>query len=192
MINTRTYYRNLNETDLLLYLKEGEGLAFDEIYERHWNRLVSDIYRRLKDHHQTEEIVQEVFVDLWNNRRRRSIDKLYPYLIQSARYRVYTLYRKQKTLPQFEEPLEFLAMADLQADSLVNNKDLVKAIQLWMKLQPEKRLEIFNLKFTDDKSTKEISELLGIAQKTVQNQILTSTNSLKDFLAKYMILMTLI
>lgn len=99
--------------------------------------------------------------------------------------------KKGKTAPIFEEPLEFIALDSLQADSLLNVKELQACIKLWMSLQPEKRGEIFRLKYVEDLTTREISEILGIAQKTVQNQLRTSFASLRDFLSKLMILLTL-
>lgn len=185
-------FRSFSDTDLISYLKEGEKTAFDVIYDRYWKKLYNDTYKRLRRQEQVEEIIQDVFTDLWTKRANRNIENLYGYLLTSVRYQVYMLYKKGKTAPIFEEPLEFIALDSLQADSLLNVKELQGCIKVWMSMQPEKRGEIFRLKYVEDLTTREISEILGIAQKTVQNQLLTSFASLRDFLSKLMILLTLI
>ena len=55
-------------------------------------------------------------------------------------------------------------------------------------MQPEKRREIFRLRYEEDLSTKEISELLNIPQKTVQNNLNLTMNGLRSAVAKMIIL----
>lgn len=183
----RKVYKSSTEAELVSYLKNGHKGAFDEIYERLWGRLLNDTNKRLRCIEQAEEIVQDVFVELWIKREKRDIIKLYPYLLQSARYQIYTFYKKKTTLPFFEVLLEDLSPTHLQADSLLLEKELQKCIELWHNQEPEKRAQIFRMKFHEDLSTKEISEMLSLAQKTVQNQVINYSASLKAFLAKIMI-----
>ena len=185
----RGAYRSYSDTELTLHLKEGEKVAFDEIYERYWKKLYNDTYKRLRRVEQVEEIVQDVFTDLWAKRTTKNIENLYGYLLTAVRYQVFMLYKKGKTSPIFEEPLEYIALDSLQADSLLNVKELKGCISLWLSMQPEKRGEIFRLKYMEDLTTREISEILGISQKTVQNQLITSFTSLREFLSKLMILL---
>lgn len=191
MIVKLAKYHSYTDPELVSYLQEGDKEAFDEIYERYWKKLYNETYRRLKHIELIEEIVQDVFAELWSKRAVRKIDNLYPYLLTCVRYQVFMLYKKGKSSPEFEVPLEHIALSDLQADSLFNEKELKGCIALWMTLQPQKRGEIFRMKYMEDLTTKEISELLGISQKTVQNQLLTSFSNLRDFLNKIMVLLSL-
>jgi RNA polymerase sigma factor (sigma-70 family) len=85
-----------------------------------------------------------------------------------------------------------MMLSTLQADSLFAAKELKGCIQVWMTMQPDKRRAIFQMKYVDEKTTREISEILGISQKTVQNQLLTSFSSLREFLSKAMIILILL
>ncbi|SEA35968.1 RNA polymerase sigma factor [Pedobacter hartonius] len=190
MISKIRQYRAYEDVQLVTLLVEGDRLAFDEVYERYWKRLYNDTYKRLKSIEMIEEIVQDVFSNLWTSRGKRNIQNIYPYLLTSVRYQVFMLYRKGKATPEFEEPLEHMVLSTLQADSLFNEKELKGCISIWMSLQPDKRRAVFQMKYVDEKSTREISEILGISQKTVQNQLLTSFSSLRDFLSKAMIILT--
>lgn len=191
MLSKQAAYRSFEDEELVNRMMIGDKLAFDEIYNRYWKKLYDDTYKRLKRAEQVEEIIQDVFADLWVKRAGKEIIKLYPYLLMSVRYHVFAIYRKGKTAPQFEEPLENMAFSSLQADSLLNEKELKGCIAIWLSMQPLKRGEIFRMKYVDEMSTREISELLGIAQKTVQNQLLTAFASLREFVTKMMMIFCL-
>lgn len=192
MLSKLSSYSLFTDAELILLLKKDDETAFEEVYERYWKKLYNDTYKRLRNVEQIEEIVQDVFTDLWLKRATKQIDQLYPYLLGAVRFQIFTLYKKGKSLPFFEEPLENMAQATLQADSLLYEKELKECIEIWLSMQPEKRREIFRLKYMEDLSTREISQILNISQKTVQNQLLTSFSSLREFLSRFMILMSLL
>lgn len=192
MIRRLAKYKSFNDNTLVTMMVESDREAFDEIYERYWRRLYNDTYKRLKSIEKIEEIVQDVFSNLWTSRGKRNIQNIYPYLLTAVRYQVFMLYKKGRATPEFEEPLEHMILSTLQADSLFAEKELKGCIRVWMTMQPDKRRAIFEMKYMDEKTTREISEILGISQKTVQNQLLTSFSSLREFLGKALIMMTLL
>lgn len=171
---------NFTDHELTDLVKQNDKVAFDEIYLRYWQRCYNDAYKKLRDAELCKEIVQELFIDLWTNRAERNINNLQNYLSTAIRYKVFNQYKKKINSPIFEEPLEYMAEAYLQADSLFNVKELKARIDEWLKMQPERRREIFKMRFMDELSTKEISEILKISQNTVQNHLNVATNSLKN------------
>jgi len=188
MKSTRDGYHSYSDDLLTAYLVEGDRAAFDEIYERYWKKLYNETFKRLKNMELVEEIVQDVFSDLWLKKAIRKIDHIYPYLLTAVRYQVYMLYKKGRATPHFEAPLDHMILSSLQADSLFKEKELKNCIAIWLALQPVKRAEIFRMKYMEDRTTKEISELLNISQKTVQNQLLTAFSNLRTFLNRIMFL----
>lgn len=167
-------------------MKSGDRSAFDAIYERYWRKLYAESFKRLKNIQQIEELVQDIFADLWLKRDIKEVLNLKSYLMMCTRYQVFAIYRKERNNPEFEEPLEHMAFYSIHADSLLNEKELKGCIAIWLALQPAKRGEIFRLKYMEDLTTREISELLNISQKTVQNQLVTAYASLRAFLNKLM------
>jgi RNA polymerase sigma factor (sigma-70 family) len=182
----------VSDAELLLSMKGGDKAAYNEIYERYWKRLYNETFKRLKDTERVEELVQDVFIDLWLSRERKDIEDLQKYLVVAVRYAVCTNYRRTKSIPNFEVPLEHMLLSDLQADSLVNSKEIKGCIAIWLSMQPDKRAQIFRMRYMEDFSTREISIILGISQKTVQNQLITSFRSLRNFLKKLMVLVLMI
>ncbi|WP_157682164.1 RNA polymerase sigma factor [Mucilaginibacter mallensis] len=185
-------YNVLTDPQLAGLLSKGDEGAFNEIYSRFWRKVYNESHKRLRDIELTEDIVQDVFADLWTKRFNRDIENLGAYLVSATRYQVFMLYRKNNKQPFFEMPLECMTHPALFSDSVYEVKELKDCINEWMSLQPEKRREVFRLKFIEDKSTKEISEVLNISQKTVQNQFTISLHSLRSTLSKLLLLLLIL
>lgn len=183
-----TSFENHTDPELVLLLQQGAEEAFDEIYRRYWKSLFNEAHKRLKENAFAEEVVQDVFVDLWVNRSSRNIGQLYPYLLSAVRYQVFMLYKKHRKMPCFEEPLEHMSFSCDKADGQFFLKELVEGIQAWLRQQPEKRREIFRLRYLEQLSTREIAEQLDITQKTVQNQLINGQESLRSAVSKLLIL----
>ncbi len=173
-----------HDNELVTLLQQGDEAAFSEIYERYWLKLYNESHKRLKDEDLCADIIQDVFADLWLNREERNIESLAAYLFTAARYRVFTSYKKNKNLVAFETPIEFMQVSASDPDSIFFEKEIRECIEIWLNMQPEKRKQVFIMKFGKELSTREISEILHVSQKTVQNQFTTSLKHLRVHLGK--------
>ncbi|MEN0052846.1 MAG: sigma-70 family RNA polymerase sigma factor [Mucilaginibacter sp.] len=186
------FYSHYSDQQLLSFLKQGDRLAFSEIYDRTWAQLYKTAYKRLKDKEVCKDIIHDVFADLWNKSSTKEITDLIPYLHTAVRYKIYSWLGKGNNTAHFIEPYESMALSPLTAESWFEERDLQRLIALWMDTLPEKRKVIFKLKYQDDLSTRDISEQLNLSQKTVQNQLLTSFNGLKAYLSHYLLLILIL
>lgn len=184
-------HENATDEELAAMLTSGSEAAFDLIYERYWKKLYNEAFKRINDSADSEEIVQDIFIDLWNKRSDKQIDNLRGYLLGAVRYQVYAVYHRRKNLPAFEEPLDYMAFSSDDADSDYLRDELLSSIRLWLETQPEKRREIFRLRFLEGLSTLEIAEQLDISRKTVQNQLNTSQQSLRESIGRLLTLLIL-
>ncbi|MEQ7802107.1 sigma-70 family RNA polymerase sigma factor [Pedobacter sp. ASV1-7] len=165
--------------ELFLYVKEGDHGAFDELYGRTWEDLYIKTYSKLKIEDLAKDVVQEVFVDLWNKRTERKIDNVMAYLMQAVKFKVIDEFRKSKY--KFVEIDNFIEQIrdSSDADDQLISKEFFSLLRQWTETLPRKRREIFRLKYEEDLSNKEIAEQLGVSVKTVQNQLLNSSFELK-------------
>jgi len=180
-------YSKLGERDLILLLKEQDHSAFNEIYERSWSVLFKTAYLRLKDKEVCKDIIHDVFADLWNRSDNLDIQNLQAYLQTAVRYKIYSWLAKGSNTAHFVEPFESMAVDGHSADTWFEAKELEHLIELWIATLPRKRGQIFQLRYMENLSTKDISEKLNISQKTVQNQLLTANNELQAHLSNYMV-----
>lgn len=167
--------------DLLLLekVKAGSKIAFNLLFEKHWENAYSDAYKRLKNAEDAKDIVQEIFTKIWLNRQTQKIENFLPYLHVSIRNNVIKLLSKQKPVHPFFDILENIPQKNAEADSTLLWNEFLKSYEALLEKMPPKRQQIFRLRYHEDLTTKDISFQLGITRKTVQNQLGKAIESLK-------------
>lgn len=172
-------YSSFTLEELLFYIKEDDERAFDELYTRTWKQLYLKTYSKLKIEDLAKDIVQEVFVDFWTKRHFRDIQNVQAYLMQAVKFKVLDEFRKSRyEFVEIDNFIEHLR-EDTDTDSQLISKEFFSALKQWMEKLPDKRREIFRLKYEEGLTNKEIAEKLDISVKTVQNQLLNSSVELK-------------
>jgi len=170
--------------ELFLLVKNSNEEAFDELYHRTWQKLYEIAFRRLRDEDTAKEIIQDLYIELWEKRERKVILDVDHYLCQAVRFKVIDQFRKEK---KYVDELEFL-VEEISDGSTADERYIQSELQLmvntWLSRMPQKRRAIFLLRYHEDKTVKEIADLLGISTKTVQNQLLNTTNTLKHLIQK--------
>src|SRR5690606_9134766 len=156
----------------------GDQLAFTAIYRKHWAKLYNSTYKRLPDHDQCCDVLQNIFSDLWTRREELKIQNLYAYLHGAVRFQVYkVVHREQRHTPFFDAFENLLSCP--ACDEEILEKELTDLLNAWMLTLPEKRRQIFKMRYELNLTTNEIASRLNISQKTVQNQLNTASNDLR-------------
>lgn len=171
---------------LLLLLKEDNKQAFTAIYHKYWSSLYNSAYKRFRDKEHCKDIVQNVFTDLWNRREELQIEKLSAYLHTAIRFQVYKQSSKQSLNSEFFQTFEEILASTFKSDGSLLEKELIQLVELWIKALPEKRRKIFLMHYYEELSTREISNQLGISQKTVQNQLNTASTYIRARFAHFL------
>lgn len=164
---------------LLEKVKDGSKIAFNLLFEKHWEKAYSDAHKRLKNEEDAKDIVQEIFTKIWLNRQTQQIENFPAYLHVSIRNNVIKLLSKQKPIHPFFDILENIPEKNAEADSGLLWNEFLQSYQALLEKMPAKRQQIFRLRYHEDLTTKDISRQLGITRKTVQNQLGKAIESLK-------------
>jgi RNA polymerase sigma-70 factor (ECF subfamily) len=168
------YADNSDHTeDALLFrqIENGNKNSFDLLYGKYWERAYTEVYKRLKDHDQSKDIVQEIFAHIWIKRETLHIENLPAYLNVAIRNRVFKLVAKQKLTHCFLDRLEEMPSAYHQADNGLLWKEFFRSYEALLTTLPPQRQIIFRLRFQHDLPTRDIAAQLGLSRKTVQNQL---------------------
>ncbi|WP_182957081.1 RNA polymerase sigma factor [Pedobacter gandavensis] len=91
-----------SDDGLMLRLRQGDELAFTEIYNRYWDKLYYIAHKLLKDQEAAEGIVQDVFLMIWKKRAGLNMECISAYLAAMTRYAVFRYLSKEKRSKQQE------------------------------------------------------------------------------------------
>lgn len=175
-------YSILDDQQLIDYLKEGNHLAFNEIYKRFWRISINTAFQRLKSKEMAEEVVQEVFVSLFI--RRASIQlksSLEAYIRLAIRNRIIDAFRTQKSQEQLQmAEANNEESSPAQPDEALEYKELRDKIRASTEKLPEKCREVFLMSRFEHLSHQEISDRTGISISTVKKHINKALKILKE------------
>ena len=177
----------LSDQDLLQELMSGSHEAFSILYKRYWKKVFIFAHDRLNDAKQSQDIVQDVFVSLWERKETLEIKNLNAYLYASVRYGVLRIVDAQQAEAHFFNSLKHLAAEASSADDQVISAELLDAYRALVDKMPAQRRKIFQLRHEENLKTKQIAETLNISQKTVQNQLLHSYQQIRTLLTRVLL-----
>ncbi|WP_025763609.1 RNA polymerase sigma factor [Dyadobacter tibetensis] len=176
-----------HDKELILLLREGDASAFSEIYQRYWKALLNAAFKRLQDLEQAQDIVQNIFTDLWERKRSLEIENLQAYLHTAVRFQVIKMVSRSQERSYFVDQLPVSLACSSYADDSIREAEARALFECWVATLPEKRREIFLLHYMEGHNTSDIALMLDISQKTVQNQLTTASHSLKGQLGKVLL-----
>jgi RNA polymerase sigma-70 factor (family 1) len=160
----------LTDTELFTLLKQGNAAAFDEIYNRYWATLLSAAWKRVGLREAAEEIVQDLFTQLWIKRTELDVQGTPAvYLFTAIKYKVLNYYEKEAVRRRYKNNLEISDESSIE--DIVIAKDLALRLEAEVAHLPMKCRAVFDLSRKQHKSHKEIAEILHISEKTVENHL---------------------
>ncbi|MCF2506935.1 sigma-70 family RNA polymerase sigma factor [Dyadobacter sp. CY107] len=163
-----THFQHLSDDELAALMKEGEEGAFDEIYNRHWDKLFYAAHRMVKSAEVAEEITQDTFMLFWMKRETLEIQSLKPYLAAMLRYEVYRYLARSKQEQELELSIKQQAVTSVSMDQEIENKLLLEIITNLTNRLPEKCRLVFQYNKLQDRSLPDICEELNISPKTAE------------------------
>ena len=184
-----------DDAALLRALAGDDEQAFAEIYERYWDDLHAHACRKLGCPHEAEEVVQDLFVALWNKRRRAAdIEQLNAYLFTALKYRVIDCIRAQ-AVRQAHAAAPPAPTVDRGTEETVAVADLAAALAASLRRLPGHAREVFRLSRLEHRTVPEIAAHLQVSPKTVEYHLARSLRllrgCLREFLASALLLVML-
>lgn len=174
--------KELNKDFLLLErIRDDDRKSFEQIYNLYFKQLYFYAYKILRDEVIVEEIVQEVYVYLWEKRKQLNINSsLKSYLYTAVRNRCinYIKYELPKRRVADEAELNSLTL-DAVHENNYSSDELRRHINSAVGELPPKCRTIFLLSREEGLTYQEIAEELELSVKTVENQIIIALKKLR-------------
>lgn len=179
-------YSVLSDVVLVKLLQAGDQEAFQAIYRRYWQPLFVVARKKLYTQENAEELIQDLFVDLWERRSTIQIEELKKYLFGAVKYKILnqikSLLVKQKyenrNAPGFSD-------FDCRTEELLAYEELNLALEKGIAHLPDKTRQIFRLSRLENQSVRQISASLSIPERTVEYHIMQSLRTLRSHLKEY-------
>lgn len=167
-------------------MRNNDEQAFAVVVHRYRKQLYRQIYKRLGSEDDTKDLLQDIYLSLWNNRSSIVIKESFlPYLSRAAHYTIVDqyLFRKKRTalevsLALLDEPSYLPVEDSILAD------DLKQEFERELLKMPATVQQVFRLSRTEGLSIKEIAATLNLSEQTVKNYISSALQVLRGYLVK--------
>ncbi len=167
-------------------IKNGDEKAFELLFHKFYGHLCVYAAKIINDETSAEEIVQDLFVKIWEKREQLSIEtSLKNYLFRSVKNLCLNFIQHNKTKNNYTQNVLSETESNFSDDDNYPEIDLALKIEESINSLPEKRKEIFRLSRQEGLKYHEIAEKLNISIKTVETQMSLAIKSLREKLKKY-------
>jgi len=178
--------KNELELQLLVRLKEDCEKSYSILFHKYYKDLVLFAGNILHDKFTCEDIVQNVFLKIWNDRHTLFIEtSLKSYLLRAVRNSCLDELRHQKVINNYESNV-LKNTNSYETENYILYSDLHEKLINAIKKLPEKHREVFELSRFEDLKYKEIAQQLNISERTVEDRmskaLMQLRTNLKDFL----------
>lgn len=166
---------------LLKEFKKGNQKAFRKLFEMYWEPMFSKAKSIVMDENMAKDIVQDIWLNLWQKRAHSEIKNLEAYIFKSVRYGCYKYLRDNKyntVQIQTIESLEFTVAPSVENQHNLDATQFVIEKSL-LELPPRCR-QIFKLSRIESASNDEIASRLGISKRSVENQMSIAIKSIRQ------------
>jgi RNA polymerase sigma-19 factor, ECF subfamily len=180
--------KDLSDKEILARYNRGEPEAFIALRDRFFPYLFTWLNRALGDPLTAEDILSGMFLRFYETRKPfQNLSSLKSYLFVAARNAKAEYFRVKLQREQSE--MEFNRSATGETEDEKEKAAEIRAVirqrlEQHLKALPKKCRKVFELSLMEKLTDREISEKLGISEKTVQNQLKLAQNRLKVLVAK--------
>lgn len=169
-----------SDQNLVERLQKGDAEAFDLIFSRYSERLYGFAFKYLKSKEETEGLVQDVFLTIWENRKNlKKESSLKSYLFTISYHNICRIFRRkgyQKNLIREISASDY----SYSIDNKIDYQSALEQVNLLIEQMPPRQKTIFIKSRKEGKSTREIAEEMNLVPGTVDNLISMALKFLRE------------
>ncbi len=179
---------SLNEQALLNKLKKGDQAIFSFIFESYYKYLVAVANNVVNDIEAAEEIVQEVFVNLWENRKSFNITgSIKNYLIKSVKNKCIDKIRHLNVIKKHHKViLNSLDILDHTPEQILLGEEMKERLEEFLKQLPPDVSKTFMMSRFQKMKYQEIAVKLNVSVRTVEDRVSKALKHLRKSLKEFL------
>jgi RNA polymerase sigma-70 factor (ECF subfamily) len=162
-----------------MYLVQDEKKWFKEIFDEHHTYIRNYLYYLSGDADLSDDLVQDVFLKVWEKRENVKKESVLPFLFTIARHLYFKNHRRKaihlKFFSSWEEPAK-----EVSAEFVLEMKEFDQKLQVAISKLPEKTRTAFLLSRMDDMSYAEIANGFGLSVKAIEKHISKAKKILRE------------
>jgi RNA polymerase sigma-70 factor (ECF subfamily) len=163
--------------------------AFEALFRLYYPHLCLYATQVLKNPSAAEEIVQELFVRLWEKRKETQIDtSVKNYLFRAVKNHCLNYIKHNKIKNEYSQKVLAVSNPEDTSENIEAQDELFQKIEESIAALPEKRQEIFRLSRQEGLKYREIAEKMNISIKTVETQMGLAIKTLREKLRDFLII----
>ena len=179
-------YSSYTDNELLEALRRDDEKAFAALFQRYWEKVHEMAYARVRSRQVTEEIVQELFISLWDKRASLSINNMPAYLFTAVKYKSLNYIDSRLVFEKYWEYYrQFVPQQEDSTALAVEFNELMGVFEAGMEDLPEKSKRVFRLNHIEGHSIPEIANLLNLSEKAIQYHLTQSVKKLRLHLKNF-------
>jgi RNA polymerase sigma-70 factor, ECF subfamily len=165
-------------------IRSGEECALDGLIQRYWTPLVDYATGFVHELDIAEDIVQETFVRVWDGRARWTpTGAVRAYLYRMVRNRCLNERAWRAVRDDWAERERLLVRVSPSPSDLLQEREVLETLEKAVERLPERRREVFTLIFFHGLSHREAADAMGVAIRTVYNQLNRAVDEVREALA---------
>ncbi len=170
---------NARLSDLSRRLLESDRKALQELFDELHVTLLRFCWRYTNDHDASRDVVQDVFIKVWEKRTTLDPDKsLLALMYTMVRNRALNLARNDRSSDRVDTS-EITVQSSSKPDEQIDFKVLEGKIHQWIESLPPRRQEAFKLSRFEGLSHAEIAEIMNITPRTVNTHVMLTLRELR-------------
>ncbi|MBS3739217.1 MAG: sigma-70 family RNA polymerase sigma factor [Bacteroidetes bacterium] len=161
--------------------------AFAELVDFYKERLYWHIRYMLKNHEDTDDVLQNVFIKIYKNIHKFKGDsRLYSWMYRIAKNESLTFLKKRsKMLKISSEELQTHIVNNLESDVYFEGNQIQLQLQKAISTLPEKQREVFQLRYFEEMKYKDMAELLETSESALKSNYHHASKKVEDYLKSH-------
>lgn len=183
-----------SDFDIISAVRKGDGKALSKIFQLYWKPLYNVALRKTNSHEIAEEMVQDLFTDLWDKRATLFVHQqpayfnLSTYLMTAIKNKVLNHIRSQVYQSEyFDYYKSVFSSLEKSTERQVEFKQLQEALDEGVERLPDRAKQVFTLSRLEGRTIPEIAHTLNLSEKTIEYHLTKSLKAIRIRLKDYIL-----